>query len=322
MKKLTILFALLFALPSFAEEVAKAEGETSVKVEDAKRGLKKPSKNDIDKEITNARLRAESGSKSKFSLSTDIGYTGGSINRAFGRGRPNLNGNPENQVNASIDGSAKARYRFTKNDSMTVGTGIQIRTPLQGDVDAQNRQVFVENPRVGYERIYKIGRFATMTGAEYRYGTSFEWTEAKLGNGTLVDLKSFVQLKHNMQTALLDNKLTLGGSVYYINYQYGNGAFDGDPRTAWDLALYPYLEYAFNETYSFRTVFGYFSFEHTRDRSNATLFNMDKVKAYQSVGLGISLTRDVYLYPNIQFLPEDASFKNTNVALSTYINAF
>jgi len=48
----------------------------------------------------------------------------------------------------------------------------------------------------------------------------------------------------------------------------------------------------------------------------------EKLKVYQSVGLGISVTRDIFLYPNIQFIPSDIRSDRTNIAMSASINIF
>jgi hypothetical protein len=43
---------------------------------------------------------------------------------------------------------------------------------------------------------------------------------------------------------------------------------------------------------------------------------------YQSVGVGVSVTRDIFLYPNIQFLPNQIMASETNVGLTATVNVF
>jgi hypothetical protein len=38
------------------------------------------------------------------------------------------------------------------------------------------------------------------------------------------------------------------------------------------------------------------------------------------MGIGYSVTRDIYLYPNLQFAPEQISAQHTNVAINATIN--
>ena len=59
---------------------------------------------------------------------------------------------------------------------------------------------------------------------------------------------------------------------------------DGDARTDYNIGLYPFLEYAFNDRYSFRTVFGYFNYSHFRSEEAATF---KRTVSYQSMGVGI-----------------------------------
>jgi hypothetical protein len=66
-----------------------------------------------------------------------------------------------------------------------------------------------------------------------------------------------------------------------------------------------------------RTVFGWQVYQQTR-RDDTWTF--EKRKVYQSLGTGISVTRDIFLYPNIQFIPSDIRSDRTNIGLSAYIN--
>ena len=45
-------------------------------------------------------------------------------------------------------------------------------------------------------------------------------------------------------------------------------------------------------------------------------------RPYQSMGIGMAVTRDIYLYPNVQFLPLDMRSDLTNVGMSANISFF
>ena len=49
---------------------------------------------------------------------------------------------------------------------------------------------------------------------------------------------------------------------------------------------------------------------------------MIRAYEYQSVGIGWVASRDVWIYPNIQFIPDNLDIKNTNVGVSATINMF
>src|SRR4051812_43788080 len=75
----------LFAVPGWSQEAS----ENKVKVENVQ-GTKPPAGKDVDEILTNAKMRAESGSKSKYSLATAFSYSGGSIERPLSDHVPNL----------------------------------------------------------------------------------------------------------------------------------------------------------------------------------------------------------------------------------------
>lgn len=262
-------------------------------------------KQDIDSEITNARLRAQSGSKSDYSLSLSMGYNGGTLDDIFGEERPDIYGDPETETKTSFGGSFSGRYRFNKNDSVTVGAGFSVLNPWghsEGNVD---------NPYIGYSRIYKIGDFQTSTSADVTFGTAESYKN--------VDLRQVVSASHNMMKNFKGTNLTVGASISASAYFYGNDpetVVPKDALTELAVGLYPQLEYRFNDMFSFRTVFGYFNYQKSRGEDSKLL----RAYEYQSVGVGISVTRDIYVYPNVQFLADDLDSDKTNFAISADIN--
>jgi hypothetical protein len=90
-------------------------------------------------------------------------------------------------------------------------------------------------------------------------------------------------------------------------------AMQGD----YSFGFYPFAEYVFSDRLNLRTVFRPFTFEHIRSEPFG---NVIRNVYTQSVGVGVSVTRDIYLYPNVQFVPEDFRSELTNVGLSANIN--
>ena len=124
--------------------------------------------------------------------------------------------------------------------------------------------------------------------------------------------------------------VSVGASVWaeYTTFNKSGTFVDPDTNKAadlktvqanWQLALAPELEYQFTEKLNFRTGIYLWMYEHYRNEA-ATTFYHDTV--YQTIGLGWSITRDIFLYPNIQFLPDHFSWKMTNVGLQATINLF
>lgn len=312
------LFTFVSAQVLAEETSSSAQGETKMKVEDAK-GNKVDG--DIDEEITNQKLRAESGSKSKYSMSMSLAYTGGSVSRPFGVERPNLGGLPGTQTVTSVDGTIAARYRATKNDSFTLGVGVGLYTPFHGDVDANDNQFNVYDPSLGYSRAFAAGGLQNIAELGVGIGTSKESRD--------IDYLTSVSAEYTLLKSW-QNGLSFGVasalSYSFYDSEPGENAstaikqYGGDRRTEWFVALYPFAEYQINDTFSLRTVFGYFRWRHLYGDDEQ--LRLLKITNYQSVGVGMSVTRDIYLYPNVQFIPEDITSDRTNVALSATINVF
>ena len=318
-----LLLTLSFSVRSFAaDEKKKSEGQSDLKIEDVNSQKNKVA-GDIDEEITNAKMRAESGSKSKWSLSTTETYTGGAISSPFAADRPNIKGTPEAQRLTSIGGGLNGRYRMTKNDSFTAGTTFAIMTPFEGQPSDGTQQFNVFDPNVGYNHSAKVGAFQTAAILGYSYGTSNESRAVDMTHqfgGAYNAMHDF----HNGLTAgaqvAVDYNLFTTAAGTSSNPDTHRRGYGGDTRVDWDFAIYPQAEYKINDTFSARTVFGYFNWKHLYgDVNTARLLH---TFTYQSLGIGISVTRDIFLYPNVQFIPDNMRSNFTNVAMSATINIF
>lgn len=278
---------------------------------------------DIDSEITNAKLRAESGSKSQWSIKADINYNGGNLETPFGPIRPNYAGISSQDNSTSIAGTVGVAYRLTQRDSFRAGTGLLILTPFHNTWEeltnsAGERKTDISNPYLEYSRSMKLGGWQNIFDTSYTLITQSAYTEAHYV-GTW-------DINHTALYKLGATDWEVGGTIDFNYTFFGDEKSPEDTlhnpesgRSDYTVGLYPYAEYAFNERYSFRTVFRFLTFDHYRSDAPGTFYR----ELYtQSVGLGIAVTRDVYLYPNMQFAPEYLSPERTNIGLNTTINIF
>lgn len=314
---IAILAALLLGTTAMAADSKEAQsGKTATKASD----VKPAKKNDIDSEITNARMRASSGSKSKYSLSTSLSYSGGSVEHPFGNERPNLNGDPDDLAMTGLGGSISARYRMNKNVSFTLGTGVYALQPtdsIRSKVDIGGKEIdryYVGDPTLTASYAGKMGRFQMISSVSGWVATSTESLEAENVGGFSVS--------QNMLTTFGATGITAGVAVSAGWTSYGDYGAANPASRDYTIGIYPYAEYGINDTYSLRTVFGYFNYYHQLNDESSSPFEMHTANPYQSVGVGISVTRDIYLYPNIQFIPEEKNmaWDKTNVAFSATIN--
>lgn len=318
---MSLILGSFVAVSAHAEEQNNQNANTStVKVSDVQK--KDETEKDIDNEITNARMRAQLGSKSKWSFKSSLGYSGSTVDKPFERVRPNIMAGPDAPQLASIDGSIGVNYRINAADSLYFSTGVSIQEPLHGSIgestvvnaEGKNeKKIQLTNPGLSYSKAYRAAGMQNVTSFTYSHAT----TDYSVNSMKMIGSLGF------SQTVLADlgESAWSGGLSFSATYL----AYYENAPNQYDLTygVYPFAEYTFNDTYSFRTVFGYFNNVHMKSSSADGDPGAILAEApYQSMGIGISITRDIYLYPNVQFIPLDIRGDRTNVALSTNINLF
>lgn len=305
-KKLNLGMSILIFLAAFglhAEENQSSTSSNKVKASDL--GVKQQEQKDIDEEITNARLRASTGSKSKISLQTDFAYSGGTFSEPFGKTRPKLSAGPILPAYTALSGNIAAKYRATDRGSINIGSGIGLTTP-----GYEGQRSELQDPYLTHTYVFKVGNVQNVLSSSLTVHSAKDNLDAK--NTYSVDFT---------HTALW----SFDGSGWQVGLatsigQEGYSEFSEDNAQAGlnSIAFYPFTEYAFNDMYSFRTVYRGMTFYSNRDAANTYKW----IESTQSMGLGVALTRDLYLYPNIQWVWRDIRADKTNVALSANINFF
>lgn len=332
MKK-TLLIALLASTTVMAQTSSTTAptadssnaGTSTIKAGEVSKGT---DRKDIDQEITNARMRAELGSKSKWSFKSSFAYSGGSIERPFAEVRPEYRGTEGADAPVSLAGDIGINYRLGDAGSLSLSTGISVMTPFHGDYtnsritdpvhpEEKMDRFQISTPSVSWSRGYKAAGLQMSSTASVAVAT-----EASDIRGKNLASISF------QQAMIADLNTSLSAGVYAsVDVPFYSGERNADevaeygPHRNVTLGLIPFMEYSFNDTVSLRTVFGWF-YAHKFDIAGADAAKFTLATPYQSVGVGLSVTRDVYLYPNLQFTPFDIRTERTNVAMSAIINAF
>jgi hypothetical protein len=278
------------------------------------------------KEITNARLAADAGSLSKFSTRFFLTYSGGSAEDPFGKRRPNYRRIPGSPIlDTMISGSVGLAYRLDSHSQARFSTGLSVRTPLHNSFNeilsnktshsAQTTKIFnVSNPSLSYNRTFRNHNLMHSFNVGMSLSTDEQDVKIVRSLGSVsTDLTTILDLEGSR----FQLGVTAGlGQFFYLD----NGMFDtvGRARGLRRFGLYPFTEYKFNDTYAFRTLIG---MEAATFRHNpGSLFHLDN---YISSGIGISPTRDIWIYPNIQFNVKDRnSIRSdlTNVGVTTIFN--
>lgn len=278
-----------------AQDAAMTANESATQ---SKAKLPKAPPQDIDEEITNARLRATTGSKKRLSLQSSLNYNGATINKPLAKLRPELTPGTVSPEPAKLTGSISGKYRVTDYDNLNLGIGVGWLTPTY---EGQRGQV--ENPYVAYSRVFKAGRFQNVLSASVTKYTA----DSELNRGLNLSAGTDYMFLTSFSTGT-----TFGTAFSYARYIYKDGR--GGIQDFY--GAYPFLEQALTRDLSLRTV--YRGFEYYNKHTKPGAFVHDDPT--QSLGLGISVTRDLYLYPNVQWVWADMRSEKTNVALQANIN--
>lgn len=289
-----VLSFVVFSGASRASELKSTSEESSKK------------SNDIDDEITNSRLRASTGSKSAYSVQTDFSFSGGSVFKPFGPTRPKLSPGPIFERNTKLTGNISGKYRFNQNNHINVGTGIGVVTPGFSTQEFQ-----IENPYLSFSNVFGTGETQHVLSASVLKYSAKELVESAALN---YELGFFYTYLINSTSSGWQ-----GGLVFLFNHEiYSQYLQANSEETLNTVGVYPFAEYEFNDVYSFRTVYRGASFFSSRNDFNKYVWD----EATQSLGLGITITRDIYLYPNVQWVWRDINLDKTNLSLVANINFF
>jgi hypothetical protein len=296
---LAFLMMGTIAFAATDDEVSNADAN-SLKIKNpAAAESNSSAREDIDQEITNARLRASTGAKSLFSVQSALTYNGSSIDEPLAQSRPQLSpGTIENDP-AKLTGSVSVKYRVTDHDNINLGVGVGWITPTYLGQRGQ-----VEDPYLAYGRLFRVGDVQNVLNVSLQRYTA----QSSVNSGHTYES----DIDHTFLISVGKTKLQLG-----IDVGWTRDFYDGDVGGVQDeLFAYPFGEYSLTDKVSLRTVYRGLTYYNTQDTQSTFVHDAST----QSLGIGFSVTRDVYLYPNVQWVWDDVRSDKTNVALSANIN--
>lgn len=302
----SLMIASLIPAVTFAEETPA--NESKVKIEKPKTTVP----GDIDNEITNARLRAVSGAKSDWSFSSSFNYSGSSILSPFSTLRPQFN--PQNGADpTNANGQLAIKYRVTEHNSLLAGFGVQYTPGYTDNGTAVAQQTTASSPYIDYNRAFRTGAAQHVIDvAVSKYTLSSDIDQ---------NLNLAFSAGDQVMFNVADSKLELGAALGYSQDLYdGQALRNGAPRKDYIYSqayFEPIAEYAFNDKINLRTVFRmYILNQSAADRT----YWASPAVTTESLGVGFAVTRDVYLYPSIQWAWDRIAADATTVGFSANIN--
>jgi len=306
------ILGLLFSQITHAQESSK------IKLDDVKDSNRVEGE-DVDEVITNSLLRASSGSKSRWSIATAFNFNGGSLQSPLSEDRPNVAASTGTIPKSNLQGPLSIKYGITPRSSLLLSMGMRWIAPFSssGPHDFEGQRFDADNPYLTYQYLYKwLGIQSQFQVQAIGFTNSDLLAKGYVGQ-LLIDQENMYEVG--------ETGISVGASTWVALQAFNKTGPVGeleDVRTDqsdYSFGIQPCIEYEINDRFNLRGVTSLWVFEHTRDMVPNSYFQ-DKV--YQSFGVGITITRDVYLFPNISFLPDDIRADKTNVGLNTNINIF
>lgn len=293
--------AALFTLGAF---VAQAEtstttvtSESSMKVGD----VLKNKKFEDDKEITDSKLKADSGSLSRYSLKVSLTYAGPPIGDITSEKQPNPDGSIGNNDTALI-GSIGGRYRLDTKSAISVGTGISSLTPFHG-----SKRTDIKTPYLSYDRNARLGSVQMRNS----YGVSVTTVKEYLDVGQYATLSYDNSLVYNLGASGFAVGLDSSVSGFLYNRGYEN-----KDRTAgrYFVGFYPQVKYNINDK---ANIYTSLALGFTNPRSLSDELAMLNRTLSGRLGAGYAFTREIYFSTFLNFYPKELRTESTTVSFST-----
>lgn len=287
------------SLPAATSGTAVASSETTsvLKVEQVLQNKKF----EDDKNITDSKLKAESGSLSRYSLKFALSYYGPPIGDLSNEKQPNPDGSIGNN-DTSLSGSIGGRYRFDSRSAVSVGTGISSLTPFHG-----SKRTDVKTPFISYDLNSRLQNVQMRNS----YGLSVTTVKEYLDVGQYGTLSYDNNLVYNLGNSGFAVGLDTGLSVFLYNRDYEKA-----DRTAgrYFVGFYPQMKYNFTDKLSAYTSL---AIGFTNPRALDDEWAMLNRTMTGRLGAGYAFTRDIYFSTFLNFYPKELKTDSTTVSFST-----
>lgn len=257
--------------------------------------------------ITNPELRAEFGSRSRWSMKTTLSYHGSEVTQPFSKHQPDPTGRSFfNDTSAS--GAIGVKYRIDQQSSLNFGTGLRVDTPFHGP-----KKLDTNDPRIAYDIFYRWLSLQMMSSVSGSYIT----TDVYQRNGQVSTLQASQFVKYRMGVSRLSFSFKTILSYYAFDRAYQENDFAY--ASQYGMGFYPGLDYRVTDWLQVQTSL---SKSYSNLRSEEDPFTYDGGDLTQRLGLGISLSDEIYFYPYLSFFPEDIRDDSTSVSFNTIFSVF
>jgi len=304
----------------FLAGIAQAAEPTTSRTTLEKVGAdKKHDIQDIDKQVTDIKLRVDSGKKSRYSSTFNMSYMAGSLAKPSAADRPNV-GDGRRVSPVTLSGAVGVRYRKNTNESFYIATGVSRDRPFHTGTGKEEWEL--STPRIMYNKTHAVDDLQ-VSSSFHTYIATRDFNKAIGEVGTLG--YSLIAKNKIAQSKLSGGvSLTFWYTFYdkdqdtpFFNVRKGIMETLGDVQGEYGVGLSPAVQYQTTEKTYVYTSLSLFNYSHYRADD---AFKMENSTMTQSLGMGVAITRDFFLSPYITFEPENASSDRTSVSLLSTIN--
>lgn len=252
--------------------------------------------------LTDAKLKADAGSLSRFSAKASLAYYGPTFGDLSAPEQPNPDGSVGNYSQA-IKGSISARYRLSPDSTISAGTGVAFNKPFHG-----LERTDVNNPFVSYDFSSRFDKLQMRNSPGLTVSTVPNYTQIGQIGGLSWD-NSLVYDLGSGWAASFDSSFNLW--IFTRPYRSGPPKKGGDGNASqYSLSWYPGLKYNFSDRFNVNTSAG-FSLQNPRSAFDDTVLWNKTVSL--RLGAGYAFTRDVYFAPYVQSYVTKLAFDTTSI---------
>ena len=252
--------------------------------------------------LTDAKLRADDGSLSRYSLKFNLSYYGPTLSDPSAADQPNPDGSP-GTYSTALGGSMTGRYRFTPDSTMTMGSGLKANHPFHG-MDRFD----LNNPFVSYDVSSRIGGVQMRNSPGVSVVTNPDYT--KLGEYGTVNWDNSVVYDLGRSHFAVGMDSTAG--YYFYNRGYNGRKKNGDGNAnRYSLTMAPVIKYNVSDRLNVYTSFGFNFWNPRKVQDQWALWNRTVT---ERIGLGYAFRRDIYFAPYVSFYPKRMSDEGTTDA--------
>jgi hypothetical protein len=278
-----------------------------------------------DTRIDDPELRAKAGSLNRYSLQFLMDYLGPAINDLGNPMKPNPDNRP-GDPRTVLMGIAGVRYRLTSDVAMNFSTGVAFYEPYQAVSGKQqerprpgNQNYGVNDPAVAVDKTYIL--WDTQMRSSLR--ASFTTNQAFLDRGEVSTASIFHEMKHKLGISRYTAGANLIGQYLFFSRPYerqtATNKFGDGMVYNYNLIMVPNLAYRVSDPLSVIGALAY-SFQNLRLQQN--WYDLNHEMATLQLGVGWSVTREIYLHPHMSVFIESPGFNTTSFNLNAVVSVF